>query len=141
MTLIQRPAGQLAFLFGILFPCIAFALEQGLRTIDPGAGRFWATMGAVQLLALLGYAGSSLAQWAKWPDGTLLDRLTIMQGAVTSILAGNLCYYGGFYLLPIWQINLPEIGCFIATPVAGWGGDKFISPILARITGKIGGQS
>jgi len=129
------------FLLLVFFPGTAWAVEQTLRIMDPGAGRFWAAMLAVQVLAAVGYCGSNLAQWAKWPDGSLLDRLTIAQGAVTAVMAGNFAYYGGYYLLPTWQITLPEIGCFIATPVAAWGGDKFISPILSRITGKIGGQA
>ena len=129
------------FLLCIAFPCVALAVDQSLRIMDPGTSRFWAAMLAVQVLGAVGYCGSNLAQWARWPDGSLLDRLTIAQGAVTSLLAANFAYYGGFYLLPTWQINLPEIGCFIATPIAAWGGDKFISPILSRITGKIGGQS
>lgn len=106
----------------------AYAFEQTTRMMD-GGNRFWITMIAVQFLATLGYVASSLAQWAKWPDGTLTERLEVVQGFLTSILAGNIAYYAGYYYMA-W----PEIACFIATAVCGWGGDKFLSPLLTRIS-------
>lgn len=112
----------------------AIAAEQTTRLMT-GDDRFWWTLLAVQVLAALGYAASSLAQWAGWPDGTLAMRLNIVQGAVTAFLAGNIGFYGSFY-----YFSLAEVVCFITAAVAAWGGDKFLSPLLSRITGKMGSQ-
>lgn len=110
-----------------LLPLAALGAEQLLRVFEPGNWRFWAAFGVVQLLWLWGYLASSLPAWAKWDDGTVLDRLTIVQGTFVAALAGNIAYHGGFYYL-----GLAEIVCFIATSVAAWGGDKFLSPLLQR---------
>jgi len=109
----------------------ATAAEQMSRSLI-GDTRFWVVAAAVQVLGVIGYLASSLAQWAKWPDGTLIERLALVQGSVTALLAANIAFYGGYY-----YVECPEIVAFIAAAVASWGGDKFISPILVRITGRI----
>ncbi len=111
---------------------LSVAAEQLVRGFDAGAPRFWAALVAVQFLWAIGYAASSLPVWAKWPDGALQDRLTIVQGVVVSGLAGNIAYYGGFY-----YIGFAEIACFIGSGLAGWGGDKFLTPLLSRLTAAI----
>ncbi len=111
-----------------LVPLAALAAEQLVRAFEPSGLRFWVTLAAVQILWFVGYAASSLPAWAKWPDGTVLDRLTIIQGVVTGALAGNICYYGGLYYL-----DIAEVACFIGTGLAGFGGDKFVSPLLSRL--------
>lgn len=126
--------------FPALVPLAAAAAEQAVRAADPGAPRFWAALAAVQVLALFGYAASSLPQWAGWIDDTggavavLERRLKIVQGLVIAILAGNLAYFGGFYCFA-W----PEIPCFGAAAMASYGGDRFLSPLLSRLTGRIQG--
>lgn len=127
---LKRPVP--SWLLPMLIPTSALALDTTVRSMD-GGGRFWVTLFAVQILATLGYAASSLAQWQGWPDGTLGVRLNIVQGMLTAILAGNIGFYGGYY-----YFNLAEVVCFITAAVAAWGGDKFLSPLLSRITGRMG---
>ena len=112
---------------------LSVAAESLVRSFDPSAPRFWASLAAVQFLWLLGYTASSLPVWAKWPDGALADRLTILQGVVVSGLAGNVAYYGGYY-----HVGFAEVVCFIGAGIAGWGGDKFLTPILQRVNAAIG---
>lgn len=126
-------------------PVLAWAADQVLIPFDPSTGRFWITFAMVQVLNLLGYGASSLPQLASWIDeGTarevLEKRLTIVQGVLVSIMAGNIAYYAGRY--SVWPAVLPanfgatEIVCFISAAVAAYGGDKFLSPLLSRITGR-----
>lgn len=117
-------------------PIAAMAAEAAGRALD-GSSRFWVTLLAVQILTTLGYGASSLVQWAKWTDGTLADRLLIVQGWWIAMLAGNVAYYGGFYYLPSVGVITNEVGCFIAAAVAGFGGDRFMAPLLLRLTGRI----
>jgi len=121
-----------------LVPFAAMAADQAIRSIDPGAARFWWVFLAVQVLALVGYAASSLPQWAGWIDtaggaqAILERRLKIVQGTVIAVLAGNCGYYGGFY-----YFALPEVLCFGTTAIAAYGGDKVLSPLLSRLTGRV----
>ena len=129
LRFLQAPSASIAS--GLLLasvPFVALGAEQVVRVFEPGTVRFWATLAAVQLLWLVGYGASSLPAWAKWPDGTTQDRLTIVSGVITSGIAGNIGYYGGYYL-----VGLAEIACFISTGLAGWGGDKFLTPLLGRV--------
>lgn len=111
---------------------LSVAAEQLVQAFDPSASRFWAALAAVQVLWLFGYAASSLPVWAKWPDGTVGDRLTIVQGALVAGLAGNIAYYGGYY-----YAGFAEVACYIGSGVAGWGGDKFLTPVLQRVNAAI----
>lgn len=119
-----------------LAPLAALAADQAVRALDPGAPRFWWTMGFVQGLALLGYGCSSLQQWAGWIDDTggpvtvLERRLRIVQGMLIGFMAGNCAYYGGFY-----YFGLHEAACFLAAAIGAYGGDKFLSPLLVRFSG------
>lgn len=121
----------------LLLPAAALAAAQATLAVDAGTGRFWAAFGAVQVLSFFGYAASSLPEWAQWVDdsGGVVEiverRLKIVQGMIIAVLAGNIAYYGGFY-----YAGLAEIPCFIGAAVAAYGGDKFLSPLLSRITGK-----
>lgn len=129
LRFLQAPSASVASGFVLaLVPLVALAAEQVVRVFEPGTVRFWVTLGAVQLLWMFGYAASSLPLWAKWPDGTVQDRLTIVQGVVVGCIAGNIAYFGGYYIG-----NLAEIACFIGTGLAGWGGDKFLTPLLGRV--------
>src|SRR6266850_8221906 len=107
-----------------------------MRPLD-GSPRFWVAGLVVMVLAFSGYAASSLPEWAKWKDesGDAVAiserRLKIIQGLVIAMLAGNIAYYGGFYYLAI-----AEVACFIAAAVAAYGGDRFLSPLLTRVTGR-----
>jgi hypothetical protein len=117
-----------------LVPLAAFAADQAVHSIDPGAPRFWVALGAVQVLSLVGYAASSLPQWAGWikdtggPVAVLERRLKIVQGMVIALLAGNCAYYGGHHY---W--GLAEILAFGTAAMASYGGDKFLSPLMSRI--------
>ena len=129
LRFLQAPSASIAsgFLLASV-PLVALAAEQAVRAFEPGTLRFWVTLGAVQMLWLVGYGASSLPAWAKWPDGTMQDRLMIVSGVITSGVAGNIAYYGGFY-----YAGFAEIACFIGTGLAGWGGDKFLTPLLGRV--------
>lgn len=126
-----------SWVFVVLLWPLAVLAAQATLGADAGTSRFWAALGAVQVLSFFGYAASSLPEWAQWVDDTggavaiVQRRLKIVQGLITALLAGNAAYYGGYY-----YVGAPEIGCFIAAAVAAWGGDKFLSPLLTRITGK-----
>lgn len=123
-----------------LVPLAVAAAEAAVRELDASGVRFWAAFAAVQVLWLLGYAGSSLPQLAKWQDTTGGEvaiaerRLTIIQGVAVAALAGNIAYFGGYY-----YAGLAQVVCFIGAAAAAWGGDKFLTPILARITGRAQG--
>lgn len=124
--------------------CVPIAAYAGATLAEAaGTWRFWAAFGAVQVLCLFGYAGSSLPEWAQWLDETggavavAERRLKILQRTVVSFLAGNAAYFIGAYGPE--AMRLPEIPCFVGAAVAAWGGDKFLSPLLARITGKAPG--
>lgn len=137
MTLVL-PTARLAWWLPALFlPALAFAAAQATLAVDAGTSRFWAALAAVQILAGFGYAGSSLPQWAQWVDDSggpvaiAERRLKIVQGLCLAVLAGNIAYFGGYY-----YAGLAEIPCFIGAAVAAYGGDKFLSPLLSRITGK-----
>lgn len=110
-----------------------------MRALDAGSWRFWAAFVAVQGLAGLGWCASSFPLAAGWIDTTggpvahLERRLKVLQGIAIAILAGNLAYYGGFY-----GAGWAEIYCFGAAALAAYGGDKFLTPLLSRLTGKAG---
>lgn len=120
-----------------LVPLDVYAAEQAVLRIDAGGVRFWAATAAVQMLWLSGYAASSLPEWAQWKDtnggevAIATRRLKIIQGMVIAGLSGNIAYFGGFY-----YFGIAEVGCFIAAAVAAYGGDKFLTPVLGRITGR-----
>lgn len=117
-------------------PAAAVLAEAGVRTMNFSSAQFWWTLAAVQLLGCFGYGCSSLPQFAGWIDPTggavvqLERRLKIMQGVLIALLAGNLAYYGS------WYYNFAEIVCFGAAALAAYGGDKFLTPLLSRLTGK-----
>lgn len=116
-------------------PAVAVAAEGGMRPLD-GSLRFWVAAMAVMVLALAGYSASSLPQWAQWLDDTggpvviRERRLKIVQGLVIALLAGNIAYYGGFYYLAI-----AEVACFIAAALGAYAGDRFLNPLVSRMTG------
>jgi len=91
----------------------------------------------VQLVCVIGYASASLADWAVWKDssGTELERterrLKLIQGFLIGILAGNICYYGGGGYL-----GADHLTSMIGAGIGAYGGDRVLTPILTRITGK-----
>jgi hypothetical protein len=130
-----------SFVLLAVLPVSAFAADI-VRSLGDDAEHiaFWVALIFVQLVTLIGYAGSSLPGWAKWIDGDtrfaiLTNRLTILAGLFTSLFAGNVAYYAGFYYL-----NSPQIACFIAAGLCGFGGDRAVSPMLNRVLGKIAPQ-
>ena len=134
---LRRPA---LFHAVLLVPAVALA-TQATWSADAGTLRFWLAFGAVQACAGWGYTCSSLRQWAGWVDKTggevavMERRLALFQGVAIAFLAGNIAYYGGYY-----YAGLSEIVCFIGAAVSAYGGDKFLSPLLSRITGKVSGE-
>lgn len=140
MRLILTTIRQPPYLFAgsvLLVPAVALAADAVLAHFEPTTARFWTAWFAVQVLSAIGYGASSLPELANWVDaeGSAVDRLKrrykIIQGCLLAVLAGNVGYFGGMYYM-----GVSEIGCFIATSVCAYGGDKFISPLLSRITGK-----
>lgn len=134
-------AHSIRLLLLVVVPIAAYAADAAVRELDAASWRFWAAFIAVQILWGLGYAGSSLHEWAGWKDRSGGDlaiaerRLKILQGVAVAALAGNIAYFGGYYYL-----NVAQVACFIGAAAAAWGGDKFLTPILARITGRAGQQ-
>lgn len=120
-----------------LAPFAAVLAGEVQRTLEPGSGRFWFALFAVQVLVAIGHAASSLPDWARWKDtsggevAVAERRLKLLQGLVLAALAGNIAYFGGHH-----YYSLPEIPSFIAAALAAYGGDKFLSPLLSRLTGK-----
>lgn len=110
----------------LLAPVIAFATETALHA-DMSTLEFWLTLLCVQGLTMIGYGASSLALWAKWPDGSLEQRLTIVQGMLVAGLAGNIGYYYSYY-----SMAFPQIGSFTLAALCSFGGDKFVSPLVTR---------
>lgn len=121
--------GSYLLLAGI--PVAALAATETARALDLGNWRWWAVLGFVQGITLIGYFASSLNQWAGWIDGTTLQRLTIIQGMIASIMAGNVAYFLGLH-----YAGLTEVMALMASGAGGFGGDKFLTPLLGRIFGK-----
>lgn len=92
---------------------------------------FLALFGFAQLLAVIGYLASSLPLWAGWIDGTTLQRLTIVQGLLVAVLAGNVAFF-----LAV-EYGLSQILSMMAAAAGGYGGDKFLMPLLNRVVGKV----
>ena len=84
-----------------------------------------------QGLALVGYLASSLPTWAGWLDGSVLQRLTIIQGAIVAILAGNVAFF-----LSV-EAGISQILCLLSAAAGGYGGDKVLVPLLNRLFGKV----
>jgi hypothetical protein len=123
-----------AFLLALI-PLSALAADMAVGKLDLGNLRFWGVLAAVQAVTLVGYCASSLPQWAGWVDGTALVRLTIIQGVVTSLMAGNIAFFTGLY-----YAGLTEIVALMAAGAGGFGGDKFLVPVLQRLFGKATGE-
>jgi len=113
----------------VLVPATAIAAEHAVRTLE-GGPRAWFTFAIVCFLSLVGYAGSSLTEWAKWRDGDQRTRFALYQSAFVAMLAGGVTYYGGYYWLPDWKIVIPEVGCFILTALAGFAGDRWLNALV-----------
>lgn len=116
-----------------LIPAAAFAADRA--ALDLSNARWWAILGFVQIITILGYTASSLSQWAGWIDGTVLVRLQIIQGVAVALLAGNVAYFCALH-----SANLPEVYALMSSGAGGYGGDKFLTPVLTRIFGKATGQ-
>ena len=123
-----------------LVPMLAYSAEQTARTLegDSTTSAFWYLLLAVQVLSLIGHIASSLGEWAQWHDtsGSQLDiksrRYRLMQGGAVSILAGNIAYFGGYYLVSIGHIE-----ALISSAMAAWAGDRFLTPLMERFTGRM----
>lgn len=124
-------AALLSVAAALAVPVVAFAASATLDTL-PVNDRFWGALLAVQFITALGYLASSLPTWARWLDdeATLEQRLSVISGALTAVLAGNVAYFGALHYM-----HVAEVGAFISSGVAAWGGDKFLTPILQRIVG------
>lgn len=113
-----------------LVPAAAVIAAEQARLVDPVlvplATWLWVTM-----LALLGWAASSLATLAGWVDGSAAERLKIMQGIIASLLAGAIVF-----LLGRWY-GAPEILNFIGVAGGGFMGDKYLMPLFTRVLAAI----
>lgn len=123
-------------------PALSYGADNIVSRAFTVDARFWWAHFFVMVLSCAGWAGSSLPKLAGWVDG-VRQRLEILQGLIVSLISGSFAYYGGFYLLTGYGYNPPEVGCFMATILAAWGGDRFLTPLLdtmmgfvRRVTGK-----
>ena len=115
-------------------PFAAMAAEQSIKQFDLSSARWWAILAFVQVVTIIGYMASSLSQWAGWIDGTVLQRMTILQGAIAALMAGNMSYFLGLH-----YAGLSEVMALMSAGAGGFGGDRFITPVLQRMFGKATG--
>lgn len=110
----------------------AFAFIGSAWAASPtlNIGGFAGMLAFAQVLAIVGYLASSLPAWAGWVDGTVLQRLTIVQGAVVAILAGNVAFFLAL------EYEFSQIITLLSAAAGGYGGDKFLAPVLARVFGR-----
>lgn len=91
---------------------------------------FLAMIAFAQFLSIVGYLASSLPVWAGWLDGTTLQRLTIVQGVLVAVLAGNFAFF-----LAV-ENGVSQILSLLGAAAGGYGGDKFLMPLLNRVFGR-----
>jgi hypothetical protein len=100
----------------MMMPALAMAGEavtsQWLDTLITGA--------YLTGMSLLGWAAAALPSLAKWVDGSLETRLTVIQGIGTSLLAGVLAY-----LLALVAGQSEMMG-FIAAGLASFAGRHWL---------------
>lgn len=118
-----------------LLPTVVLAAEQ--VALVSGVTEIILIFFGVQLVSVVGHGAASLTDWAQWGDrsGSSVDmyarRLKLVQGLLLSGLAGNAFFYGSQQMA-----DLSEIPALLGAGVAAYGGDRFLTPILTRITGK-----
>ena len=129
-------AALLSVAAALAVPVVVFAAGDVQNTL-PVNDRFWGALLAVQCITALGYFASSLPTWARWLDdqATMEQRLAVVSGALTAVMAGNVAYFGSLYYM-----HTAEVSAFISSGVAAWGGDKFLTPILQKIVGSSTGE-
>ena len=118
----------------LMIPFGALGADQAIKAFDLSSGRWWAILFFVQVFTIVGYMASSLSQWAGWVDGTTLQRLQIVQGAIAACLAGNMSYFLGLH-----YAGLTEVMALMSAGAGGFGGDRFLVPLLQRLFGKATG--
>lgn len=102
--------------------------------VDVQSSAFLTLLGGAQVLILLAYFASSLPIWAGWIDGSLMARLTIVQSLMVALVAGNVAFFLSF------EYGLSKLIALIAAAAGGYGGDKLLAPLMARILGKVDRQ-
>ena len=113
-------------------PLLAMAADQATRAMAIDTPRWWVMLAFVQVMTLWGYGASSLSQWAGWQDGTAMQRLTIIQGVMVSLIGGNAGYF-----LSLQYAGIGEVEALLVAVAGGFGGEKFVTPILQRVFGKV----
>lgn len=98
--------------------------------IDFFSVRWWVTHGMLMGVVLSSYFASSLPKWAKWIDGALHDRLTIMQGVFVSIVAGWVAWVLFYY-----YAQAHEALCWVMAVVGSYFGETFLRMVLERFAG------
>lgn len=93
--------------------------------------RWWVTIIVLQIAILVAYAASSLPKWAKWEDGTKLDRLTIAQGVLISMVAGNIGW-----TLTYHYAHAHEAVCWVTAVLASYGGDAYLAKKMDQFFGR-----
>lgn len=118
-----------SFFILLLAPLVALSAEQTIRSFETefGTSMFLVAAGVVQVLWAMGYCASSLPKWAKWSDGTRLERYEIVAGIFGSACAGNILFYAGVYTM-----DMKLIHGFVAAIVGGFAGDKVLTMITDR---------
>ena len=102
-----------------------------LRSIDLFSYRWWVTISAVQAVILLSYIASSLPKWAKWVDGTHVDRLMVAQGVCVALLAGNIGW-----VLSYHYGKVDEALCWVTAALASYGGDAYLAKKMEQLFGR-----
>jgi len=101
-----------------------FALAA-LKLVGWGAG--------VLVLAVLGWAASSLHVLAAWPGAALGARLEIVRGVLASVVAGALAALGGLHY------EAPTVIVLICVLLAGYSGERWLRPLAEAAMERVAG--
>jgi hypothetical protein len=111
----------------------ALALASGasaapLLEAEWSTGAFWFLFAAVQFLWAVGYIASSAPKLLRWVDGSIAGKLEVLSGVACSLIAGNACYYLGYY-----YANMTHILCLFAAIGGGFTGERYLTPLFMRL--------
>ena len=89
-------------------------------------------MALLHVVILIAYGAASLPKWAQWIDGSRLERFTIVQGVLISLIAGWLAW-----MLFYHYGNAHEALCWVMVVLGSYFGEQFLRMVLERYAGKL----